>query len=197
MVHNVLIPLRIRWETMLLSLKMHFSLLGISKRNIWEWRKIDIRKILGGYWLFGGMWELMEKEAPVTLVSALGKPLDEWVWTSKTPGSICLIVKIMNVTETAWGKELKRRDRRTSPSLRIPAFKMWGGARIQARKPKGAGEVAWFSSLREVLCVCPACSEWAQPREKRKLFAAEALLTAALIHLPWWTASPVWYLVFF
>lgn len=44
---------------------------------------------------------MMEKEAPVTLVSALGKPLDEWVWSSKTSGSIGLVVKIMNVTETA------------------------------------------------------------------------------------------------
>lgn len=130
------------------------------------------------------MWELMEKEAPVTLVSALGEPLDEWVWSSKTSGSIGLVVKIMNVTETAWRKELKQRDRRTSPSLRILAFKMWGGTRIQARRPKGIGEVAWFYSLREVLCFCPACSEWAQPREKRNLFAAEALLSAASFTIP-------------
>ena len=43
----------------------------------------------------------MEKEAPVTLVSALDEPLDEWVCSLKTSGSICLVVKIMNVTETA------------------------------------------------------------------------------------------------
>ena len=131
------------------------------------------------------MWELMEKVAPVTLFSALDEQLDEWVCSLKTSGSICLVVKIMNVTETAWGKGLKQRDRRTSPSFRIPAFKvLGGGTRIQARRLKGIGEVAWFSSLREVLCVCPACSEWAEPREKRNLFVAEALLSAASFTIP-------------
>ena len=56
--------------------------------------------------------------------------------------------------------------------------------RIQARRLKGIGEVAWFSSLREVLYVCPACSEWAEPREKRNLFVAEALLSAASFTIP-------------
>lgn len=75
--------MRIGWEALPLSPKMHLQFLGIPKSDLWEWRKVDVKKNIR---LSSKQTVGVDGEGGIhgdILISDLGEQLDVRVWSSK------------------------------------------------------------------------------------------------------------------